>query len=158
MGCHFLLQAIFPTQGSNLGLPHCRQILYHLNHQGGPWYHYYSYPSFPLILRFIKIVLLTFCSKFIFFHYLVTHFLLLVSFFPLIVDSKFHSSCRVLLVLTRVVIITTTIIKIQKSITLQGSLMFPLYSQPLSHTLICYCPPIVLPLPEYCMNEIIFVV
>ena len=28
VGCHFLLQGIFPTQGSNLGLPHCRQILY----------------------------------------------------------------------------------------------------------------------------------
>ena len=25
--CHFLLQGIFPTQGSNLGLLHCRQIL-----------------------------------------------------------------------------------------------------------------------------------
>ena len=30
VGCHFLLQRIFPTQGSNLGLPHCRQMLYHL--------------------------------------------------------------------------------------------------------------------------------
>ena len=29
-----LLQGIFPTQGSNLGLLHCRQILYHLSHQG----------------------------------------------------------------------------------------------------------------------------
>ena len=29
-----LLQGIFPTQGSNLGLPHCRQILYQLNYQG----------------------------------------------------------------------------------------------------------------------------
>ena len=27
MGCHFLLQEIFLTQGSNLGLPHCRQTL-----------------------------------------------------------------------------------------------------------------------------------
>ena len=36
MGCHFLLQRIFQTQGSNLGLPHCRQMLYHLNHQGSP--------------------------------------------------------------------------------------------------------------------------
>ena len=35
-GCHFLLQRIFPTQGSNLGLLHCRQILYHLSHQGSP--------------------------------------------------------------------------------------------------------------------------
>ena len=34
LGCHFLLQGIFPTQGSNLGLLHCRQILYRLSHQG----------------------------------------------------------------------------------------------------------------------------
>ena len=27
-------RGIFPTQGSNLGLLHCRQILYHLSHQG----------------------------------------------------------------------------------------------------------------------------
>ena len=32
--CHFLLQRIFLTQGSNLSLLHCRQILYHLSHQG----------------------------------------------------------------------------------------------------------------------------
>ena len=32
-GCHFLLQGIFLIQGSNSGLLHCRQILYHLNHQ-----------------------------------------------------------------------------------------------------------------------------
>ena len=32
MGCHFLLQEIFQTQGSNSGLLHCRQILYHLKH------------------------------------------------------------------------------------------------------------------------------
>ena len=34
VGCHFLLQGIFPTQGSNPGLPHCRQMLYRLSHQG----------------------------------------------------------------------------------------------------------------------------
>ena len=34
MDCQFLLQGIFPTQGLNLGLPHCRQTLYHLSHQG----------------------------------------------------------------------------------------------------------------------------
>ena len=37
MGIHFLLQGIFPTQGSNPGLLHCRQILNHLSHQGGPF-------------------------------------------------------------------------------------------------------------------------
>ena len=35
-GCHSLLQGIFLTQGSNPGLLHCRQILYHLSHQGSP--------------------------------------------------------------------------------------------------------------------------
>ena len=33
VGCHFLLQGIFLTQGSNPGLLHCRWILYHLSHQ-----------------------------------------------------------------------------------------------------------------------------
>ena len=36
VGCCFLLQGIFPAQGSNPGLPHCRQTLYHLSHQGIP--------------------------------------------------------------------------------------------------------------------------
>ena len=36
VGCHSLLQGIFPTQGSNLGVLHCRQILYQLSHQGSP--------------------------------------------------------------------------------------------------------------------------
>ena len=30
--CHSLLQGIFPTQGSNPGLPHCRQILCPISH------------------------------------------------------------------------------------------------------------------------------
>ena len=34
VGCHFLLQGIFPTQELNAGLPHCGQTLYHLSHQG----------------------------------------------------------------------------------------------------------------------------
>ena len=33
VGCHALLQGIFPTQGSNPGLPYCRWILYCLSHQ-----------------------------------------------------------------------------------------------------------------------------
>ena len=35
-GLPCLLQGIFPTQGSNLSLPYCRWILYHLTHQGSP--------------------------------------------------------------------------------------------------------------------------
>ena len=34
--CHALLQGIFPTQRSKPGLPHCRQILYHLGHKRSP--------------------------------------------------------------------------------------------------------------------------
>ena len=37
MVSHSLLQGIFLTQGSNPGLPHCRQVLYHLSHQGSPY-------------------------------------------------------------------------------------------------------------------------
>ena len=36
VGCHILLQEIFPTHGSNPGLLHFRQILYRLSHQGSP--------------------------------------------------------------------------------------------------------------------------
>ena len=36
MGCHSLLQGIFPTQGSNPGLLHGRQILYHLSYREVP--------------------------------------------------------------------------------------------------------------------------
>ena len=36
VGCHALFQGIFPTQGSNTGLPHCRWVLYQLSHQGSP--------------------------------------------------------------------------------------------------------------------------
>ena len=35
-GCDALLQGIFPTQGLDPGLPHHRQILYHMSHEGSP--------------------------------------------------------------------------------------------------------------------------
>ena len=36
VGSLSLFQGIFPIQGSNPGLLHCRRILYSLNHQGSP--------------------------------------------------------------------------------------------------------------------------
>ena len=36
VGSLSLLQGIFPTQGSNPGLPHCRRILCQVNHKGSP--------------------------------------------------------------------------------------------------------------------------
>ena len=39
VGSLSLLQGIFPTQGSNPDLPHCRWILYQLRHKGSPIVH-----------------------------------------------------------------------------------------------------------------------
>ena len=36
VGCHALLQGIFPTQGSNPGLLHCRRTLYWLSQKESP--------------------------------------------------------------------------------------------------------------------------
>ena len=51
MGSLFHLQGIFPTQGWNPGLPHCRWILYQLSHQGNPeileWVAYPFSSGFP---------------------------------------------------------------------------------------------------------------
>ena len=38
VGCHALLQGIFPIQGSNAGLLHCRQILYPWDTGKAPWF------------------------------------------------------------------------------------------------------------------------
>ena len=46
MGCHFLLQGIFLTQGLNRGLLHCRQTLYHLSHKGSSYLSGWTFP-FP---------------------------------------------------------------------------------------------------------------
>ena len=48
VGGHALLQGIFPNQGSNPGLSHCRRILYLLSHQGSPrTLEWVAYPFFP---------------------------------------------------------------------------------------------------------------
>ena len=43
VGCHVILQGIFPTQGLNPGLPHCRWILYQLSHEGSPRLEWVTY-------------------------------------------------------------------------------------------------------------------
>ena len=62
VGSLSLLQGIFPTQRSNQGFPHCRQIFYQLNHQGSlrilEWVAYpfsrgSSWPSNPTRVSFI---------------------------------------------------------------------------------------------------------
>ena len=50
-----LLQGIFPTQGSNPGLLHCRQVLYQLNYEGSPIrkYQFNSVQSLSRVLLFV---------------------------------------------------------------------------------------------------------
>ena len=49
VGCHALLQGIFLTQGSNPGLLHCRQILYHWATREAPYIHIHTdtHTDFP---------------------------------------------------------------------------------------------------------------
>ena len=49
VGSHSLLQGIFLTQGLNPGLPHCRQILNCLSHQGSPNGFVCVYDSFSAV-------------------------------------------------------------------------------------------------------------
>ena len=52
VGSFSLLQGIFPTQGSNPGLPYCRRILYQLSHKGSPRImELVAYPFSSLSLR-----------------------------------------------------------------------------------------------------------
>ena len=51
VGCHALLQEVFPTQGLNPGLPHCRQIIYPLSPQGNPKKAQYSVSSVQSLSR-----------------------------------------------------------------------------------------------------------
>ena len=50
VGCRFLLQRIFPTQGSNLGLLHCRQTLYHWSPYSQQYRLYFSPQVLKLLL------------------------------------------------------------------------------------------------------------
>ena len=55
VGSLSLLQGIFPTQGLNPGLLHCRQILYQRSHKGSPIliHYYYLNPQLELVLLFM---------------------------------------------------------------------------------------------------------
>ena len=76
VGSLSLLQGIFPTQGLNPGLPHCRQILYQLSHQGSlifvkyqliidVWVYFLTLDSIPFVYMSLDShTMLQFCSKF----------------------------------------------------------------------------------------------
>ena len=51
MGCPALLQGIFPTQGLNLNLLHCRHVHYRMSHQGSLFSTMYKIESFVITLK-----------------------------------------------------------------------------------------------------------
>ena len=53
MGSLSLLQGIFPTQGSNPGLPHCTRILHQLSYQGSPCFWFSSVHSLSCVRLFV---------------------------------------------------------------------------------------------------------
>ena len=57
VGSLSLLQGIFPTQGSNPGFPHCRQILYQLSYQGSPFRYQKGLPQnmAPWLTEYFKL-------------------------------------------------------------------------------------------------------
>ena len=60
VGSLSLLQGIYPTQGLNPGLPHCRWILYQLSHEGSPRF-VYVVANVTMIWNSHKVLL--YCSK-----------------------------------------------------------------------------------------------
>ena len=61
VGYHFLLQGIFPTQGLNPCLPHCRQILYHWATRGSPLWSSTALNSRLLPLPFFILLTASIC-------------------------------------------------------------------------------------------------
>ena len=60
VGCHFLFQGIFLTQELNLGLLHCKWILYQLSYEGSPKLTY----KLGTFQKFIHLLLLLLLSHF----------------------------------------------------------------------------------------------
>ena len=65
VGCYSLLQGIFPTQELNLGLLHCRQILYHQGSYQGSLVSYSTYCRFEICLEIWTYDAWRFCSSFL---------------------------------------------------------------------------------------------
>ena len=80
VGSYSHLQGIFPTQGLNPGLPHCRQILYQLSHQGSIHTHTHTH-------RYIYTHTHTYIHTYIYI------FLFIFFHFDLSLDVEYSSLC-----------------------------------------------------------------
>ena len=95
MGCHFLLRKIFPTQGSIPGVPHCRQILYHLSHQESPIFKIYPLSNLHLLFSYYSHFLECLIFSFTIFIF-PSKFLNIFKVVDLITCAKLLRSCSAL--------------------------------------------------------------
>ena len=63
MGCHSFLKGIFLMLGSNPGLPHCKQTLYHPSHQGSCIIDYTFIKTLNDGSKIARLVNMTTCQK-----------------------------------------------------------------------------------------------
>jgi len=96
LGFHALLQGIFPTQGLNPGLLHCRWILYCLSHQGSPnrlglsWIQIsYHFPNHRSSFLFCASTQIFFCIE-KYFSFLLRNFQLTFKEKNLFIDEFIH--------------------------------------------------------------------
>ena len=95
VGCHALLQRIFPTQGSKPGLLHCRWILYCLSHRGlcyRMWL-FYRMNTWPESQTEVKVSLAVPSASSLFFHFTKFPY---QKHTPYILQKQRHSSCCLL--------------------------------------------------------------
>ena len=86
VGCHALLQGIFPTQGWNPGLLQCKWILYHLSHHRSPFLSIKSESHYFVTIWFLIVPYLALPGKFSILGFFMDIFMLLL-FSPFIFVS-----------------------------------------------------------------------
>ena len=73
VGCHSLLQRLFPTQESNQGILHSNQILYHLSYQGRPKLLFFIFKYKVLASLNMKGIILKLNNVCVFTFYILPH-------------------------------------------------------------------------------------
>ena len=64
VGSLSLLQGVFPTQGLNPGLPHCRWVLYQLSHKGCPIQYNHSRMGYTILIFISTAIIISFGESF----------------------------------------------------------------------------------------------
>ena len=104
VGSHSLLKGIFQTQGSDLNLLHCRQILHHLNNQGSPWSRFtgcknrsWRWHIVHYIVASLQHMYLKFWNMNLELKFKTIYWLMHLSSFSSMIESKFLILCEIVM-------------------------------------------------------------